>query len=240
MQATVAAGGCGTGSPASHETVDDLLILANLEPDRRTGHRARRRRTLPHPRAGLAAHRRPDALRYRRPRRLSRRTTCSGRVILHEMGHVLGFGTLWSPLDLLEDAHLSGGPDPHFTGPLAIAAFDAAGGAPTPEHKVPVEDTDDRPGHGGQPLAGIGLRQGAHDRLRGPRYQPAQRGSPCSRSHDQGYTVNLGGADAYTLSTGLRIGIRPRPPRHPAPRRHRTGPIYAVDETAPSSARCGR
>ena len=66
-------------------------------------------------------------------------------VILHEMGHVLGIGTLWSTLgflqDPVQDTAQSPRPDTHFTGPLAIAAFDALGGAGrTSGAKVPVEN----------------------------------------------------------------------------------------------------
>ncbi|MDE2808908.1 MAG: leucine-rich repeat domain-containing protein, partial [Gemmatimonadota bacterium] len=58
------------------------------------------------------------------------------RVILHEMGHALGFGPLWHNSGFLQD---SGGADPHFNGPLAIEAFDAAGGTNyTAGAKVPV------------------------------------------------------------------------------------------------------
>ena len=56
-------------------------------------------------------------------------------LILHEIGHVLGIGTLWD--DLIGG---SASDDPHFTGALAIAAFDAAGGdGYTDGAKVPVE-----------------------------------------------------------------------------------------------------
>ena len=55
-------------------------------------------------------------------------------VILHEMGHVLGFGTLWESLDLVR-----GERDVYFTGPRAIRAFDDAGGRDYSGPKVPVE-----------------------------------------------------------------------------------------------------
>lgn len=62
-------------------------------------------------------------------------------VILHEMAHVLGFGTLWPRVGLLRDpASETSTPDTHFTGPLAIAAFDEAGGTDYPRAKVPVEN----------------------------------------------------------------------------------------------------
>ena len=54
-------------------------------------------------------------------------------LALHEMGHVLGIGTIWD--DFLQNP--SG--DRHFTGPRAIAAFDDAGGRNYTGAKVPVE-----------------------------------------------------------------------------------------------------
>ena len=47
-------------------------------------------------------------------------------VILHEMAHVLGIGTLWHHLDLLRNPSLAAGRevDTHLPLPLAVAAFD--------------------------------------------------------------------------------------------------------------------
>ena len=53
-------------------------------------------------------------------------------IMLHEIGHVLGIGTIWH--DFIQNP--SG--DTHFNGPLAIAAFDDAGGTNYPGAKVPV------------------------------------------------------------------------------------------------------
>ena len=54
-------------------------------------------------------------------------------VVIHEMGHVLGFGTLWNfGRSLLEGV---GTTDPRFNGPLAIAAYADLKGSGT----VPVE-----------------------------------------------------------------------------------------------------
>lgn len=66
-------------------------------------------------------------------------------VIVHEMGHVLGIGTLWSTLGFLQNAATPGqtapGPDTHFDGELAIAAFNTAGGQNRiAGQKVPVEN----------------------------------------------------------------------------------------------------
>lgn len=56
-------------------------------------------------------------------------------LILHEIGHVLGIGTLWG--DLIGGSSTD---DPHFTGARAIAAFDDAGGTGYADGgKVPVE-----------------------------------------------------------------------------------------------------
>ena len=67
-------------------------------------------------------------------------------VILHEMANVLGVGVLWDLFGFLQnpsDPENGGttGADTHFTGPLAIAAFNSAGGVGyTGGEKVPVEN----------------------------------------------------------------------------------------------------
>ena len=67
-------------------------------------------------------------------------------IATHEMGHVLGIGTIWSQsqFGLLVNPSLpsNANVDTHFAGPLAIAAFDDAGGTTyTGGAKVPVENT---------------------------------------------------------------------------------------------------
>ena len=64
-------------------------------------------------------------------------------VTLHEMGHVLGIGTLWDGFDnLLVNPSLpsNSGADTHFSGTAAIAAFNAAGGTAYGGARVPVEN----------------------------------------------------------------------------------------------------
>lgn len=55
-------------------------------------------------------------------------------TILHEMGHALGFGIIWSDLGLISGAT---GPDPQFLGPLSIAEYNLRFG--TNATGVPVE-----------------------------------------------------------------------------------------------------
>ena len=69
-------------------------------------------------------------------------------VILHEIGHALGFGIVWDDTGFLQD---SGGADPHFNGPLSIEAFDAAGGTNyTAGAKVPVSADESHWRFGGE------------------------------------------------------------------------------------------
>ena len=64
-------------------------------------------------------------------------------VILHEMGHVLGIGTLWPERGLLVDPsiELGAGVDTHFVGPAAQQSFlELLGGQPYAGAIVPVEN----------------------------------------------------------------------------------------------------
>ena len=54
----------------------------------------------------------------------------------HELGHVLGIGSIWHDFVRTSD-------DPHFSGPLAVAAFDDAGGVDYSGAKVPLQGAAD-------------------------------------------------------------------------------------------------
>ena len=118
----------------------------------------------------------------------------------HEIAHALGFGLLWRPLGLLRDPAFGvGAIDAHFVGPLAIAAFDAAGGTGyTDGEKVPVENL------GGGGSANLHWRGSV---LRGELMRPLNRiGSPETFSAitiesmaDLGYIVDASLAEPYTL-----------------------------------------
>lgn len=62
-------------------------------------------------------------------------------LLLHEIGHVLGFGTLWERLGLLAGANSV---DPHFTGSRATDAFNDIRGASLTVNAVPVENLGGR------------------------------------------------------------------------------------------------
>lgn len=70
-------------------------------------------------------------------------------TILHEMAHVIGFGSLWEHLGLLEDPvdpnNPTGNEDPHFVGDSAIKAFLEIGGDEyTGGEPVPAENLGGR------------------------------------------------------------------------------------------------
>lgn len=70
-------------------------------------------------------------------------------TILHEMAHVIGFGTLWEYMGLLEDPvdpdNATGNEDPHFVGDSAIQAFlDIGGDEYTGGEPVPAQNLGGR------------------------------------------------------------------------------------------------
>ena len=104
---------------------------------------------------------------------------------LHEIGHVLGFGTLlWRRFGFYQNP--SNG-DTHFNGPLAIAAFDDAGGRDYTGKKVPVSGRAHwrRPVLSGELMVSSG----------GPELSAITVQSLA----DLGYGVDVSQADPYTL-----------------------------------------
>ena len=104
---------------------------------------------------------------------------------LHEIGHVLGFGPIWGNLGFKQDPD----GDTHFNGPLAIAAFDEAGGSDYTGAKVPVQKMD-----------------GSHWRssefpgeLMHPGGGSALSAITAQSLADLGYGVDVSQADPYTL-----------------------------------------
>lgn len=121
-------------------------------------------------------------------------------VILHEMGHVLGIGSLWDIQNLLQNP---GSSDPWFSGPTAQAAFiDATGPAGYSGLIVPVENTGGpgtRDGHWRESVLVNELMTG---RLN-PGANPLSAITVASL-RDQGYLVNDAAADSYSLPALLQ------------------------------------
>ena len=120
---------------------------------------------------------------------------------LHEVGHVLGFGTVWDELGFIRDlSRNDSNADTHFNGPLAIAAFNDAGGSSYMGKKVPVQKMD-----------------GAHWRysvLKGDVMGPGGGGALSAITvqslADLGYGVDVTQADAYSVSTAAASLARDR------------------------------
>lgn len=132
-----------------------------------------------------------------------------GDVITHEMGHVIGIGTIWEDKGLLVGA---GTQNPRFTGTNARRAYGRLRGTgPTP---VPVENTGGagtRDGHWRESVFKNELMSGFI----------AEANNPLSRLtvaslKDLGYRVNLSAAEPYSLPNlqalaerGLAVRVAP-------------------------------
>ncbi|MXW56479.1 MAG: hypothetical protein F4Z59_07385 [Gemmatimonadales bacterium] len=127
-------------------------------------------------------------------------------VILHEMGHVLGIGSLWDHHELLRDPSLAAEMevDTHFAGAKAIRAFDEVGGAAYARGaKVPVEN--------------MGTRSGSDDshwrksvfgnELMNPSVEASMPLSAVTVASlaDLGYAVRMDLADAYRLPAAAAL-----------------------------------
>jgi hypothetical protein len=113
-------------------------------------------------------------------------------VILHEMGHVLGIGTIWANRGLLSGA---GGSNPLFVGAQATAQYNSI--FHTHAAGVPVENSGGsgtRDSHWREGVFGAELMTGY---LNGGVANPLSRVTVASLA-DLGYQVNLNAADAYT------------------------------------------
>jgi hypothetical protein len=110
---------CFGEGPAINELIDDLVIFASVAPIDgpgtvlgQAGNCARRNGSnLPY--LGLMTFDVSDLPSYEATGRLE-------ALILHEMGHVLGIGTLWETKQLLQGG---GGTDPTFTGAQSLLAW---------------------------------------------------------------------------------------------------------------------
>jgi hypothetical protein len=129
-------------------------------------------------------------------------------VVLHELLHVVGFGTTWSSFALVTGA---GGADPVFTGPQATAAFVGVdGGSSYAGAVVPLENT------GGAGTASSHWRESVFGRelmtgyVTGPA-NPVSHTTIASLA-DIGYVVDPSTADPFDLRSGLRALEAPASP----------------------------
>jgi hypothetical protein len=116
-------------------------------------------------------------------------------IITHEIAHVLGFGTLWGQLGLITGA---GTAEPRFTGPRAVAEFNALGGT----GEVPLETAGGagtRDSHWSKTVFNIELMTGFAERV--GIAQPVSRVT-IAQWADMGYTVNMAAAEPFTLALG--------------------------------------
>ncbi|KPK65220.1 MAG: hypothetical protein AMS21_05330 [Gemmatimonas sp. SG8_38_2] len=195
---SVAAGTCGPGSPAINQTIDDVLIFATIDSIDGPGGILGQagpcliRSSSQIPVAGAMIFDEADLANLEAGGQLD-------EVIEHEMGHVIGFGTVWDNLGLLIGA---GGSDPYFIGVRAIEAFDRIGGASYTGNKVPVENTGGggtRDSHWRESIFNNELMTGWIDAGLNPLSEQT-----VASFWDMGYLVNLDGADDFSIGGGLQ------------------------------------
>jgi hypothetical protein len=193
QQVDLDAGACLSGAPAIHQVVDDLLIQAEVTPIDGSG------KVLGQ--AGPCAVWPGDHLTRVGTMEFDSADVANmladgtfTEVVTHEMGHVLGFGTLWSNgRSLLQG---SGTTDPRFLGPRANAEYETLGGSGT----IPVENsggTGTANAHWRETTFGNELMTGFID----VGSNPLSAMSIASMA-DLGYQVSLAAGEPYSLPSG--------------------------------------
>jgi hypothetical protein len=213
----VQANACGIDHPVINEVVDDLLILVQIVPIDGPGKilgsagpcMVRGSSNLPI--LGVIKLDSDDL-------ELMETNGTLRDVILHEIGHVLGLGTLWSRFSLVQGA---GSSDPYYTGVRAQPGFVLGGGSVV--NGVPLENSGGagtRDSHWRETTFANELMTGFINR----------GGNPLSSITvgslmDMGYQVNFGAADGYALPGMFGTHARDAAPLElhevplPAPRR---------------------
>jgi hypothetical protein len=188
----------GFGPSANGTTIDDLLLLVNIAPIDGSGAILGQ--------AGPCAIRGPDdgqlpvvgvlTLDQDDLEDLVPYPDALEALLAHEIGHVLGFGSMWDNFSLVTGA---GTNSPRFTGPQAVSEYQALGGS----GQVPVEEG------GGEGTADVHWNEETFDNemMTGfaesptapvPLDMPLSRVSIASMG-DLGYQVDLTTADPYSL-----------------------------------------
>ena len=140
----------------------------------------------------------------------------SGRfddVVLHEIGHILGLGTLWKYHSLLAG---EGSDDPYYLGASGRAGFLNAGGSLYTGLHVPVENTGEvgtREGHWRESVLNAEVMTGFVER---PGVRMPLSLMTIGALEDLGYRITIWGDDAYTYhGSPLLSGALPRRPTVP-------------------------
>ena len=133
-------------------------------------------------------------------------------VITHEMGHVLGIGTIWKRKNLLKDA---GTDNPTFAGASAMTEYNALQGDESENNPVPVENT------GGPGTAGGHWRETVFRNELMSGFISAS-GNPLSRMTiaslaDLGYVVDFDAAEDYSLPNLMSLAVEGLLVSHVAP-----------------------
>jgi hypothetical protein len=115
-------------------------------------------------------------------------------VITHEMGHVIGIGSLWLP-DYFPFVTGAGGSDPRYTAVRGVSSF-VLGGGFSFDH-VPVENVGG-PGSAGSHWRESAMANELMTSLIGPGSNPLSA-TTVGALLDMGYQVNFGAADPYSL-----------------------------------------
>ena len=161
-------------------------------------------------------------------------------TIFHEMGHVIGFGTLWGDqvIDLLRDPSDTAeggtlGADTYFAGTRARWAFDRIGGATYVGAKVPVEN--DNANYGSGSLDSHWRESVFETELMTPTLNGGGgidnliSSVTAASMGDLGYTVNYGAADDYALPGPAAVAAAELLPAVNLGDDVARGPIYLVD-----------
>ncbi len=202
-------GRCGDNAPALDQVVDDLLVLVTVEHIDGPG--------------GTVALANPCFLREDGLLPIVGQLRIDeddvdeldafgilGDIVAHEVGHVLGLGSLWELFELLELPSLpdARGADTHFTGAQSIEAFDAVGGETFEGPKVPVENEIGGPGsrdrHWRQSVFEVELMTSLLSTVRDNALSRVTLASLA----DLGYVVELDRAEPFNLN--LVEGVAPR------------------------------
>jgi hypothetical protein len=204
--------GCGISGVVLHEVVDDLIIYATVKSIDGPGRTLASGgpcyvREITGPACGSVA-------QCYGPTIVGRMTfdaddiaglVSSNRLlptVLHEMLHVVGFGTLWDDKSYFTGAGTS---DPRFLGPRAISGCNDAGGAALCASGVPVENV------GGPGSADGHWRESIFDtELMTSISEGGTVAMPLSKMTiqsigDIGYSVNVLAADPYTIPVGSAL-----------------------------------